>query len=811
MITFQELSGITGGNIFSDRADEEIKYLITDSRRSFFAREALFFAIPGKRHDGHDYLSSAYKQGIRQFVVQYKPDLTSFPESNFLVVDDVVGALQAIAAHHRAQYQLKTIGITGSNGKTIIKEWLYQMLIPYRKIVKSPHSYNSQIGVPLSVWQINKEHEIGIFEAGISTTGEMKKVAGIIQPELGIFTNIGSAHDEGFTSTEEKVTEKALLFEKAKKVVYCKDVEIIDRALSHKGFTWGYSSEADLVIEDLKLYDSFSVVHLKCKDQSENLSIPFVYKASVENCMHCVATMKLLGFSFYEIQEGLNKLQSISMRLEMKRAINGCSIIDDTYNNDFAGLQIALEFVSHQKQQLKKTVILSDIQQSGVPEKELYQQVNSLFNAAGIQKLIGIGDQLSSNSDCFDIPAAFFVDTEEFLKNYDMSEFQNELILVKGARSFMFERLVKTLEERIHGTQLEINLDALTNNLNFYKSKLKAETKLMVMVKAFAYGSGSLEVANFLQFHRIDYLGVAYPDEGFYLRQHGIYLPIMVMNTSEDSFDTILKYDLEPEIYNFNILQKYITHLNGRVSPIHLKLDTGMHRLGFEEQDLDKLINLLQAHPNLQVRSIFSHLAGADEERHNDYSYDQATKLKEWSDRIKKALNIEVIIHLLNSPGIVRFPDLQFDMVRLGIGLYGLETNNQEQEKLQPIGKLKTIISQIKTLHNGETVGYGRHGKIDGEKRIATIAIGYADGFSRAFSKGVGEVWINGEKAPVVGNVCMDMTMVDVTNIPAQEGDEVEVFGEHLTISEVAQKINTIPYEILTNVSQRVKRTYYVE
>ncbi|UII28006.1 bifunctional UDP-N-acetylmuramoyl-tripeptide:D-alanyl-D-alanine ligase/alanine racemase [Fulvivirga maritima] len=811
MITFQQLPAITRGVILSESGPAEIKYLLTDSRKSFYARGALFFAISGKRHDGHSYISNLYQEGVRQFVVEKDLDVSAYPESNFLKVDNVITALQSIAQHHRENYKLLSVGITGSNGKTIIKEWLHQMLASYKKVVKSPHSYNSQIGVPLSVWQINDLHEVGIFEAGISTTGEMQKLASIIQPEIGIFTNIGSAHAQGFASIEEKVKEKASLFDNARQVIYCKDHKLIDQALQHKGFTWGHSAEADIHIISQESKQGQTSMQIAYKGHNHVLNFPFASEAALQNSMHCVAFLTLMGFEFNIIQKGLDKLQTIPMRLEMKKALNGSSLIDDTYNNDLAGLRIAVEFLSHQTQHPKRTVILSDIQQSDLNEEELYQQINTIFKAADIKRFIGIGPVITKNKGCFDIPSSFYENTADFLNDFDLSQLQNELILVKGARSFTFEKVVRALEERLHGTQLQINLDALTHNLNFYKSRLKPETRLMVMVKAFAYGSGSLEIANLMQFHRVDYLGVAYADEGMFLRTNGIYLPIMVMNPSEDSFETIIRYDLEPEIYNLNILNNFISYLDGRPAKIHLKLDTGMHRLGFEKPDLEELLSLLKANPNLVVKSIFSHLAGADEAEHKDFSYQQAKKVKDWSDIIKKGLGYAPIVHLLNSPGIIRFPDLQFDMVRLGIGLYGLDTNNLEQQHLLPISRLKTMISQIKKVNPGETVGYSRKGKVNHEMKIATIAIGYADGFNRGFGNGNGEVWINGKKAPVIGNVCMDMTMIDVTNIDAQEGDEVEVFGEHVTITEMADKINTIPYEILTNVSQRVKRIYYTE
>ena len=809
MIHFKDLPDITGGEILSIEENTPIRYLITDSRKSFFAAGGLFFAIKGERHDGHQYISSLYAQGVRQFVVEQDVTPNISQDCNILKVSSSLEALQALARFHRDQFDLTVVGITGSNGKTIIKEWLSQLIAPFKRTIKNPHSYNSQIGVPLSVWQIEGRHEIGIFEAGISRPGEMEKLERIIKPSIGIFSNIGSAHDSGFSSISEKVREKAQLFKHAHIVIYCKDYQEIDQALSRKGFTWGHHPESNVKIEHLQIWETNAEVHLKYDSKTMKFVLPFVDQASIENSLHCVVFMLYLDYDPVHIQEGLNQLLQVRMRLELKRAINNCYLIDDAYNNDLGGLQVALEFLSHQKQHDGRSIILSDILQSGLPEEVLYQNVSERLIAAGIQKLIAIGPSLSSYRYLFPMKTWFYKSAEDFLKKHDLTSFQREIILIKGARVFEFENIVNTLEEKIHGTQLEINLDALTSNLNFYRSKLKPDTKLMVMVKAFAYGSGSLEIANLLQFHRVDYLGVAYADEGVMLRANGIHLPVMVMNPSEDSFDKLLQHKLEPEIYNFNILNKLIRFLNGRPVAVHIKLDTGMHRLGFEEKDIQQLIKILRQHKNIEVKTIFSHLAGSDEATHNEFSKIQAQKFDTMSKEIMKGATIAPLRHLVNSPGIIRFPEWHYDMVRLGIGLYGLEATNQQQDQLQPISRLKTIISQVKEVKKGETIGYGRKGVAERNMKLATIAIGYADGFSRAFSNGVGEVWLKGKRAPVIGNVCMDMTMIDITGIDAAEGDEVEVFGEHLTIMEVAKKANTIPYEVLTNVSQRVKRVYF--
>lgn len=810
MLYFQDLPDIIGGTILKHTVDSPISHLLTDSRKAHRYSESLFFAISGERHDGHAYLKALYNKGVRQFIVEKVMNLSDF-EGNMLLVDNSLDALQKIATNHRRQFDLPILAITGSNGKTIVKEWLFSMLSPLMDIVRSPKSYNSQLGVPLSVWEIGPKHELGIFEAGISKPTEMEKLERIIQPDLGILTNIGTAHDEGFESKQQKLQEKLKLFKNSDKIIYCKDQGLKSLELMNKGFSWGSTDDCDLHITSLISRDGASLIDAKLDDQSYRLLIPFADQSSLENVLQCIAFMAYRGYDEVTIQAGLNRLQKVNMRLELKRGINHCYIIDDSYNNDLAGLQIAVDFLSTQKQHSKKTIILSDIPQSGLLSEALYQKAAEIIAAAKVDKFFGIGSKIVKQKDRFPANSEFFTTTEDFLGQYDFNQFSQEVILIKGARVFEFERIAKRLEEQVHGTLLEINLDALTANLNFYRSRLDKNAKLMVMVKAFAYGSGGLEVANLLQYHQVDYLGVAYTDEGVTLRKGGIRLPIMVMNPSVDTFEKLTLFHLEPEIYSFRVLEQYIQYLKGSRSGIHIKLDTGMRRLGFVEEEIDELRDMLNQHTNLEVKSIFSHLAGADEASHHDYSIQQAELFNKMSVRLTEGTNHKPLRHLLNSPGILRFPEYHFDMVRLGIGLYGLEANNTDQQQLQTISRLKTIISQIKTIKAGQTVGYGRKGKADADMIIATIAIGYADGFSRAFSGGVGSVWIKGSKASVIGNVCMDMTMVDVTGLDVAEGDEVEVFGDHISIRELAESINTIPYEILTNVSQRVKRIFYTE
>lgn len=810
MICFSDLPAITGGSIIAQADDRVITNLITDSRKGTNTEGAIFFAIRGSHHDGHKYIKELYNQGIRQFIVEYRTEIINeLSGCNVLLVSSSVGALQAIAANHRKAFTVPVIGITGSNGKTIIKEWLYQLLSSDYKIAKNPGSYNSQLGVPLSVWQLQPYHQLGIFEAGISKPGEMENLARIIRPSIGIFSTIGSAHDEGFESRRQKTEEKFKLFENAQVVIYCKNHKAIDEAASAspvKTFTWGIDIDANIVVT--KIEGSFLISY---NNKQEIIHIPFTDPASIENCFHCIALMLHLNYALGEVNNRIQMLRSIPMRLELKEGINQCQIIDDTYNNDLAGLQISLEFLANQHQKKTKRVILSDVLQSGLPEEELVKNIAELVKRKKVDYFVGIGETLCNYRQFFNTSATFFQKTEDFLSAFDETKLQNEIILVKGARTFQFEKIVNKLQRKVHGTVMEIDLSAVVHNLNFFKSRIKPSTKIMVMVKAFAYGSGSTEIANILQFHKVDYLGVAYADEGIELRKNNISLPIMVMNPSEDSFNKIIQNNLEPEIYSFKIFNAFLNFLNGRESTIHLKIDTGMHRLGFDSDDMNELKQLLLENKNIKVASIFSHLAGADESQHDQFSKQQGETFQKMADELSLTLAYKPLYHLLNSSGILRLPQLQFDMVRLGIGLYGVDPTEERFDVLKPVATLKTFISQIKTIPAGESIGYGRRGKAEHEMQIATIAIGYADGFSRAFSRGVGKVLINGKTAEVVGNVCMDMTMVDITHIDAKEGDEVIIFGKDFSIHDVANRINTIPYEILTSTSERVKRVFVAE
>lgn len=808
MVRFSQLSRLLEGKVLQTGIDSDIETLSVDSRKTGFAKHVLFVAIKGARHDGHDYLTELYKAGIRNFIVERELSAEAFPEANILCVASSVLALQQIARIHRREFDIPVIGITGSNGKTIIKEWLAQMLSPDKVVVKNPGSYNSQVGVPLSVWLMRPYHQVAIFEAGISRPGEMEKLASIISPTIGIFSNIGSAHDEGFSNRAEKINEKLKLFANANMLIYCRDHRDIHEAISRsavKTFTWGSFPGADVKVD----YRTASVeVHFR--KTTGTFPTTNLDKASVENMLHCVACLLWLGYEMSLIQKRVAMLRVVPMRLQLKEGINHCQIIDDTYNNDLGSLEIGMQFLSSIQQKKKRRAILSDILESGLSESDLADAVLAIIRRYRVQSLVCVGPALERNRGKFPEGTQFYLHTDDFLQGFDFASLDNEVILIKGARKFAFERIVSRLQRKVHGTVVEIDLGALVNNLNYFKSLLKPATKVMVMVKAFAYGSGSIEIANLLQYHQVDYLGVAYADEGIDLRKNNITLPIMVMNPSEESFDSLTKFNLEPEVYSARILRSLVAHLKGAPCTVHIKIDTGMRRLGFGPDELNELTSLLLDNRNITVASIFSHLAGADESGHDAFSEQQYNIFMKASETIVERIGYQPLRHILNTSGILRLSRYQLDMVRLGIGLYGVDPT-ADQHALKTVVTLKTIISQIKHIKTGETVGYGRRGTASRDTTTATIAIGYADGYSRAFSRGVGKVLVNGHLAPVIGNVCMDMTMIDITGIPADEGDEVIVFGAGLPVQQLAESINSIPYEILTSTSERVRRVFVAD
>ncbi|ALI98789.1 bifunctional UDP-N-acetylmuramoyl-tripeptide:D-alanyl-D-alanine ligase/alanine racemase [Rufibacter tibetensis] len=823
MFTFKEIAQVVGGMLVQCKATYPVQHLLTDSRKIANAVSSVFFAIRGEFHDGHQYIPELYAAGVRQFVVEDASgvmDLSTLPEANVLLVSDSIHAMQRLAAYHRRKFAIPVIGITGSNGKTIVKEWLAQLLSASERVVKSPRSYNSQIGVPLSVWQINESHTVGVFEAGISKPDEMEHLASVLQPTIGVFTNLGSAHDEGFISPTQKLEEKLKLFEHVNQLIYCADqkpVQEVIQVTGLPGFAWSTHEHpaAQVQLKVLEMHHGKTRIRFRYNGKGQDFTLPFADEASLENALHCLAVLLYLGVKPEELLGRFERLHPVAMRLERKEAINGCYVIDDTYNNDLAGLRIALDVLGQQARRGRKTLIVSDLLEAGVEETALYQQVAQEITSRGVDRVIGIGDIITRHQDLFPAGSEFYLGTDSFLGQLRSETFRQETILVKGARVFQFEKIVAALQQQIHGTKLEVNLDALVHNLNYYRTKVPARVKIMVMVKAFAYGAGAYEIANLLQFQRVDYLAVAYADEGIALREHGITLPIMVMNPSPDSFLKMRQYSLEPEIYSPDLLHRFLDYFpkkSSKTPRIHLKLDTGMHRLGFNPSELEEALEVLDHMPHVRVQSVFSHLAGADEALYNDFSQEQITQFKQMATQVEKALGYSVTKHILNSAGIVRFGEkAAFDMVRLGIGLYGIESAGQEQGNLLTVGQLKTTVSQVKYIKAGETIGYSRRGIAATDKQTATIAIGYADGYDRRFGNGVGVVLINGQRAPIIGNVCMDMCMVDVTGLDVRAGDEVLVFGEELPLTELASRIGTIPYELLTNVSTRVKRVFFNE
>lgn len=798
--------------------------IITDSRTAGFTAQALFVAIKGERHNGHVYIKELYHQGCRCFLVSeehaYYKELN---DANFLLVEDTLIALQQLAAYKRSLFKIPVVGITGSNGKTIVKEWLWQLLNADYNICKNPKSYNSQIGVPLSVWQLNEQNNFALFEAGISLPGEMEKLEPIIKPAIGIITNIGSAHDENFSDYLQKTTEKLLLFKHAETLIYCKDYEVIENRLQHAAFkhqkqiSWSTTQKADLQIIEREEQHSHTLLKALYHKKEIELNIPFTDKASIENCIHCWLFMLHLNYNNEVIQHRITNLEPLGMRLEMKQGINNCTLINDSYSNDIHSLSIALDFLKQQKQHIHKVVILSDILQSGKSTSELYKEVNDLLKSKNISELVGIGKDISSQQNSFTVKKTFFATTHDFIEACKQQKitFKDSVILIKGARSFSFEHIHKLLQQKSHDTVLEINLNNLVHNLNYYRSKLKPGVGIMPMVKAFSYGSGNFEIANALQHTHVNYFAVAYADEGVELRKNGITAPIMVMNPEPQSFEQMLQYNLEPEIFSFSVLEQFANYVAVNIKqttfPIHLKLDTGMHRLGFEEQEVPQLIEKLKQYSFLQVKSIFSHLAASDDPALDNFTNEQITLFEKLSKQIMQTLSYPVLRHICNSGGISRFPQAHFDLVRLGIGLYGVGINDAEQKQLLNVSSLKTTISQIKQVKAGDTVGYSRKGKITKPTTIATVPIGYADGLNRKLSNGVGHLYVNNLPAPIVGNVCMDMCMIDITGLNAKEGDEVVVFNSAETLNKLATTLGTISYEVLTSVSARVKRIYLQE
>ncbi|MCW3786348.1 bifunctional UDP-N-acetylmuramoyl-tripeptide:D-alanyl-D-alanine ligase/alanine racemase [Plebeiibacterium sediminum] len=800
--------------------DLEISYIITDSRSVSYPEKSLFIAITGGNHNGHDYISSLYQQGVRCFMVDehYAID-EKLADANYIIADNTLECFQRLVAEKRHLYHCPVIGVTGSNGKTIVKEWISQLIGNSKVLVRSPKSYNSQIGVPLSVWQLNKNTEVAVFEAGISQMGEMERIASVIEPTIGLITNIGAAHQENFASRKEKLNEKLKLFANSEIIVFSTEVPFVEEGISkmypHKNvLRWGTNLNNELQIVKKVVASSSSQVELKWNNKTCSLELPFIDEVSFENAMHAIAVLLYLGYDLKYMESAVKKLVPVAMRMELKEGVNNCILVNDSYNSDISSLGLSLDFLIQQsrKSNTVRTLILSDIYQSGIESEVLCRQINDLLKKKGISRLIGVGEVLKNNAQLFDLEASFYNTTAELLDSISHNTFKNEAILIKGSRNFEFEQVSDFLEKKHHQTRLEINLNALVDNLNYFRSKLKDTTKILAMVKAFSYGSGSFEIANVLQHQKVDYLGVAFADEGIELRKSGVSLPIIVMNPEVKSFPAMIEHQLEPEIYSFKVLNQFIDVLRNEgltQYPVHIKVDTGMNRLGFMTSEIDQLKEVLRDLNEIRVRSVFSHLVGSDEVQFDDFTKTQINTFDRVTQELKEALGYSFIRHILNTAGILRFTESQFDMVRVGIGMYGIGVEGHK--KLKNVTSFKSYISQIREVKAHETIGYGRRGELAYDSDIAVVPVGYADGLNRKLGNGVGKMMVNNQLAPIIGNICMDMCMIDVTGLNAKEGDEVQIFGPAQPVSDLAKALGTIPYEIFTSISRRVKRIYYYE
>ena len=819
--TIEKITTLIGARRYGT-ADANIAFLLTDSRSLCFPEETLFFAIKSERNDGHKYIPSLYLRGVRNFVVTSVPDgyEARFPQGNFLKVTNTLEALQRLAERHRDEFNIPIVGITGSNGKTVVKEWLYQVLSPDTFVTRSPRSYNSQIGVPLSVWLMNDDTKIGVFEAGISKPGEMLALRDIIQPTIAVLTNLRSAHQENFLSMEAKCREKLILFHDAQAIVYNADdatVATVVDASDYKGekLCWSRKDNtAKMFVKSVGKAETNTTIHYIYNNVEGSYTIPFIDDASIEDSIVTAIVALRLGVGIDALKERMPQLEPIAMRLEVKEGRHGCTLINDSYNSDINSLDIALDFMNRRPdhKDRRRTLILSDIQQSGMNPADLYREVSRLARERGVEKFIGIGPVVSDSANRIEIKNSFFFNSVgSFLDSTVFRTLRDEVILIKGARQFGFDQITDLLVEKVHETVLEVNLNAVVDNLNYYRSFMKPETKLVCMIKADAYGAGSVEIAKTLQDHRVDYLAVAVADEGATLRRNGITSNIMIMNPEMSAFKTMFDYDLEPEVYSFRLLDALVkaAEKEGITGwPVHIKLDTGMHRLGFDpEKDMDKLIDRLKHQDAIIPRSVFSHFVGSDSDDFDAFSTHQFELFDKGSRKLQAAFSHKILRHIDNSAGIEHFPERQLDMCRLGLGLYGI--NSRNNHVINNVSTLKTTILQLRTVPAGETVGYSRKGKIDRDSVIAAIPIGYADGLNRHLGNRRCYCLVNGQKAEYVGNICMDVAMIDVTGIACKEGDSVEIFGDDLPVTVLSDVLDTIPYEVLTGISNRVKRVYF--
>jgi len=820
------IPALVGGTLVKGTEAVIVEHLVIDSRKVVFPGSSLFFALRGGHRDGHAFIPELHAQGVNAFVVNEQPDVDAYPKASFIVVKDTLTALQALAAAHRAGFTIPVVGITGSNGKTMTKEWLFQLLEADHAVVRSPRSYNSQIGVPLSVWQMEEGQDIALFEAGISRRGEMEKLERIICPDTGIFTNIGDAHSEGFSSVEEKASEKLKLFEHAKTLIWCTDHEPLDSMIRSwlrdrpgmKAFNWGSTDTTRIRVMKRSTEAGATRIVVRQDGHEQDLTIPFIDGASVENTMHGYACLLSLGIAAEEAARRMARLKPLAMRLELKEGIHRCTLINDSYNADWASVEMALDLLSQQKQHERRTVILSDIMGSGKPAEALYRDLAAALHKHHVHRLIGIGPGIAAHQHLFregGMECSFYPSTDTLLEQMHTLVFRDETILLKGSRAFELERIGRQLEMKRHQTLLEINLSALAHNLRTYRQLLPAGTRIMVMVKAFSYGAGTYEIASLLQFHQVDWLAVAYADEGVELRKAGIHLPIMVLNTEEGAFYDLITHDLQPVIFSFELARAFAAFLRAEGVPrfpIHIKVDTGMHRLGFDPGEAEALSAFLARTPAFHLRSVFSHLAAGEDSMEDAFTWGQAERFLQFCSRLEQGMGHPFLRHMSNTAAILRHPGLAFDMIRLGIGLYGVDPTSQGVPGLREVSTLRTTVAQVRRIRAGDTVGYNRRSRVDRDSVIATIRIGYADGFPRSLGNGGGKVLIRGKLLPVIGSVCMDMTMVDVTDLPGvAPNDEVILFGRDLPIDQVAAWAGTIPYDIMTGISQRVQRVYFEE
>lgn len=820
--SLEKVTALIGARRFGN-AEARIDWLLTDSRSLAFPETTLFFALRTPVGDGHKYIPDLYRRGVRNFVVGTVPENyeTDYPDANFLRVLSPLKALQRLAERHREEYVLPVIGITGSNGKTVVKEWIYQLLMLSMNVTRSPRSYNSQVGVPLSVWLLDERSRIGVFEAGISQPGEMQALRAIIQPTIGVMTNIGPAHQENFSTIQEKCHEKLLLFKDAKVLIYNADEPVVTESVHDFGFGgqlfgWSRKDEnATVFVRAIEpTEDGKTRIAYFFNGTAAEYTLPFADEASIQNSITALCVCLYLGLTPADIARRMALLEPVAMRLEVVQGVRGCTLINDAYNSDAAALDIALDFMNRRaKEQAAKgrTLILSDIFQTGIPAEELYAKVAEMLKSRGVERLIGVGPAISAAHTLFSIKKSFYPTSEALLESGELDTIHDEIILLKGARNFGFEQIAKALSLRVHETTLDVNLEAIAENLHFYRSFMKPETKLTCMVKASAYGAGSVEIAKTLQERGVDYLAVAVADEGAELRRAGITAGIIVMNPEMSAFGTLFEYELEPEIYSFNLLDALIraARRQGITDfPVHLKLDTGMHRLGFNPKtDIPVLIDRLSHQRALIPRSVFSHFVGADSDGFDDFSEKQFKLFDEASRTLQAAFPHKILRHICNSAGIERFPERHLDMVRLGLGLYGIDPI--DNRVLHNVATLRTTILQIRDVPAGDSIGYSRKTVLDRPSRIAAIPIGYADGLNRHLGNRRGYCLVNGQKADYVGNICMDVCMIDVTDIPCREGDSVEIFGDALPVTVLSDLLGTIPYEVLTSVSNRVKRVYF--